>query len=49
MCDILIATPGRLLDMMQREKVSLSQIKYLCLDEAGNKKKREVIFDGKNR
>lgn len=39
MCDILIATPGRLLDMMQREKVSLSQIKYLCLDEAGNKKK----------
>jgi superfamily II DNA/RNA helicase len=41
MCDILIATPGRLLDMLQREKVSLSQIKYLCLDEAG---KTAVFF-----
>ena len=35
MCDILIATPGRLIDMVSRQKVSLSHINYLCLDEAG--------------
>jgi ATP-dependent RNA helicase DDX3X len=33
-CDILIATPGRLLDFIERGKVSLSHIEYLCLDEA---------------
>ena len=33
-CDLLIATPGRLIDMIGREKVSLSRVIYLCLDEA---------------
>jgi len=33
-CDILIATPGRLVDLMERGHVSLSSIRYLCLDEA---------------
>ena len=33
-CHILIATPGRLKDLMDRNRVSLSQIKNLCLDEA---------------
>ncbi|CAH9068543.1 unnamed protein product [Cuscuta europaea] len=32
--DILVATPGRLVDMMERSKVSLRGIKYLALDEA---------------
>ncbi|KAF9580048.1 hypothetical protein BGW38_003457 [Lunasporangiospora selenospora] len=33
-CDVLIATPGRLLDMIRRSAVSLSKVKYLVLDEA---------------
>ncbi|KAK6149270.1 hypothetical protein DH2020_016795 [Rehmannia glutinosa] len=32
--DILVATPGRLVDMIERSKVSLRNIKYLALDEA---------------
>ncbi|XP_049851719.1 uncharacterized protein LOC126326595 [Schistocerca gregaria] len=33
-CDILVATPGRLVDMIHRNRVSLSSCHYLCLDEA---------------
>ncbi|XP_066470467.1 probable ATP-dependent RNA helicase DDX4 [Tiliqua scincoides] len=33
-CNILCATPGRLLDVIGREKVGLSKLKYLVLDEA---------------
>ncbi|KAL2338353.1 hypothetical protein Fmac_012799 [Flemingia macrophylla] len=32
--DILVATPGRLVDIVERERVSLMRIKYLVLDEA---------------
>uniref|UniRef100_A0A5B7B545 RNA helicase n=1 Tax=Davidia involucrata TaxID=16924 RepID=A0A5B7B545_DAVIN len=32
--DILVATPGRLVDMIDRSRVSLQKIKYLALDEA---------------
>ncbi|KAK7330122.1 hypothetical protein VNO77_24308 [Canavalia gladiata] len=32
--DILVATPGRLVDIIERERVSLKKIKYLALDEA---------------
>ncbi|MBO9201944.1 MULTISPECIES: DEAD/DEAH box helicase [Niastella] len=32
--DILVATPGRLQDLMQQRLLSLNQIKYLVLDEA---------------
>lgn len=32
--DVLVATPGRLLDLISRAKVSLSQVEYLILDEA---------------
>jgi ATP-dependent RNA helicase RhlE len=32
--DILIATPGRLLDLIQQKQISLSQVNILVLDEA---------------
>nr|GMD44606.1 DEAD-box ATP-dependent RNA helicase 37-like [Ipomoea batatas] len=32
--DILVATPGRLVDLLERAKVSLQLIRYLALDEA---------------
>ncbi|XP_047053648.1 DEAD-box ATP-dependent RNA helicase 52A-like [Lolium rigidum] len=32
--DILVATPGRLVDMIERGRVSLEAIKYLVMDEA---------------
>ena len=33
-CDILVATPGRLSDLIERARVSLQSIMYLALDEA---------------
>jgi ATP-dependent RNA helicase RhlE len=33
-CDIIVATPGRLLDLMQQKAVDLSSIEILVLDEA---------------
>jgi len=32
--EVLVATPGRLNDLLEMKKANLSQIKYLCLDEA---------------
>ena len=32
--DIIVATPGRLLDLMQQRLISLSEIQYFVLDEA---------------
>eukprot|EP01125_Pyxidicula_operculata_P005923 TRINITY_DN206_c0_g2_i1.p1 TRINITY_DN206_c0_g2~~TRINITY_DN206_c0_g2_i1.p1 ORF type:complete len:679 (-),score=165.91 TRINITY_DN206_c0_g2_i1:68-2104(-) len=33
-CNLLVATPGRLIDMVDRGKLTLSEIRYLCIDEA---------------
>lgn len=33
-CDILVATPGRLLDFLKSGLVTLSQVKYFIIDEA---------------
>ncbi|KAI8060109.1 P-loop containing nucleoside triphosphate hydrolase protein [Gongronella butleri] len=33
-CQLLVATPGRLVDIIERRRLSLAQIKYLVIDEA---------------
>ncbi|KAJ3120002.1 DEAD-box ATP-dependent RNA helicase [Nowakowskiella sp. JEL0407] len=33
-CELLVATPGRLVDLIERARVSLSSVRYLVLDEA---------------
>lgn len=33
-CDVIIATPGRLMDLMQQRFINLSNVEYLILDEA---------------
>lgn len=33
-CDLLVATPGRLVDLLSRKVISMEAIRYLILDEA---------------
>jgi ATP-dependent RNA helicase RhlE len=45
--DILVATPGRLLDLMQQGHISLSNIKFFVLDEADRMLDMGFIHDVK--
>jgi superfamily II DNA/RNA helicase len=43
---ILVATPGRLMDMLNKKMVNLDVCRYLCLDEAG---KLAITLTGKGQ
>ncbi|MCC7401247.1 MAG: DEAD/DEAH box helicase [Chitinophagaceae bacterium] len=45
--DILVATPGRLLDLMQQRHISLSEIRFFVLDEADRMLDMGFIHDVK--
>ena len=47
-CDVVVGTPGRLMDFVERGRISLAQISYLCLDEvsthASHTNSRTLLF-----
>lgn len=45
--DVVVATPGRLLDLLQQKMIDLSHVRYLVLDEADEMLKMGFIDDVK--
>lgn len=46
-CDILVATPDRLKEFIDNEKVDLSTVKYFVLDEADQMLEEPIVDDVK--
>ena len=44
-CHILIGTPGRVKDFLERDRVALDQLLFLVLDEADRMYVRPFMFD----
>ncbi|XP_073412750.1 probable ATP-dependent RNA helicase DDX4 isoform X2 [Dendrobates tinctorius] len=47
-CNVLCATPGRLMDVINKERIGLSKVKYLVLDEADRMLDMGFLPDMKN-
>ena len=47
-CDIMVATPGRLIDLLEKGLISLKMVKYLIMDEADRMLDQNFYNDIKN-
>ncbi|MBO6243527.1 MAG: DEAD/DEAH box helicase, partial [Clostridia bacterium] len=47
-CDIMVATPGRLIDLLEKGLINLKMIKYLIMDEADRMLDQNFYEDIKN-
>ena len=47
-CDIMVATPGRLIDLLEKDLINLKMVKYLIMDEADRMLDQNFYNDIKN-
>ena len=47
-CDIMVATPGRLIDLVEKDFINLKMVKYLIMDEADRMLDQNFYEDIKN-
>ena len=47
-CDIMVATPGRLIDLIEKDVIDLKMVKYLIMDEADRMLDQNFYEDIKN-